>query len=84
MFSGKVVIKSLKKGISFKKVVVKVCFCEFSSVQKISCLVRNTTPSISESKPSDLEMLQNDRLKLLHNPSVAFLNINSLKNKVID
>ena len=29
-------------------------------------------------------MLQDDRLKLLHNPLIAYLNINSLRNKVID
>ena len=29
-------------------------------------------------------MLQNDRLKFLHNPLIAYLNINSLRNKVID
>ena len=29
-------------------------------------------------------MLQNDRLKFLHNPLIADLNINSLRNKVID
>ena len=48
--------------------------------------VRNTKLGISASKPSaaDLEMLQNDRLKFLHNPRIAYLNINSLRNKVID
>ena len=48
--------------------------------------VRNTKLGISASKPSaaDLEMLQNDRLKFLHNPLIAYLNINSLRNKVID
>ena len=29
-------------------------------------------------------MLQNDRLKFLHNPLIAYLNINSFRNKVID
>ena len=29
-------------------------------------------------------MLQNDRLKFLHNPLIAYLNINSLRNKVTD
>ena len=29
-------------------------------------------------------MLQNDRLKFLYNPLTAYLNINSLRNKVID
>ena len=29
-------------------------------------------------------MLQNDRLKFLHNPLIAYLNINSLREKVID
>ena len=48
--------------------------------------VRNTKRGISASKPSaaDLEMLQNDRLKFLHNPLIAYLNINSLREKVID
>ena len=48
--------------------------------------VRNTKLGISASKPSaaDLEMLQNDRLKFLHNPRIAYLNICSLRNKVID
>ena len=48
--------------------------------------IRNTKPGISVSKCSaaDLEMLQNDRLKFLNNPLIAYLNINSLRNKVID
>ena len=29
-------------------------------------------------------MLQNDRLKFLHNPLIAYLNIDSFRNKVID
>ena len=29
-------------------------------------------------------MLQNDRLRFLHNPLITYLNINSLRNKVID
>ena len=29
-------------------------------------------------------MLQDDRLKFLCNPLIAYLNINSLRNKVID
>ena len=29
-------------------------------------------------------MLQDDRLKFLYNPLIAYLNINSLRNKVID
>ena len=48
--------------------------------------IRNTKLGISVSKSSaaDLEMLQNDRLNFLHNPFIAYLNINSLRNKVID
>ena len=48
--------------------------------------IRNTNLGISVSKFSaaDLEMLQNDRLKFLHNPLIAYLNINKLRNKVID
>ena len=48
--------------------------------------IRNTKPGISVSKSSaaDLEMLQNDRLKFLHNLLIAYLIINSLRNKVID
>ena len=48
--------------------------------------IRNTKLDLSVSKFSaaDLEMLQDDRLKLLHNPLIAYLNINSLRNKVID
>ena len=48
--------------------------------------IRNTKLGISVSKSSaaDLEMLQNDRLKFLHNPLIAYLDINSLRNKVID
>ena len=48
--------------------------------------IRNTKLDLSVSKSSatDLEMLQDDRLKLLHNPLIAYLNINSLRNKVID
>ena len=48
--------------------------------------IRNTNPGISVSKSSaaDLEMLQNDRLKFLHNPLIACLNLNSLRDKVID
>ena len=48
--------------------------------------IRNTKPGISVSKCSaaDLEMLKNDRLKFLNNPLIAYLNINSLRNKVID
>ena len=29
-------------------------------------------------------MLQNDRLKFLHNPRLAYLNINSVRNNVVD
>ena len=45
--------------------------------------IRNTKLGISVAKSSaaDLEMLQNDRLKFLHNPLIAYLNINSLRNK---
>ena len=48
--------------------------------------IRNTKLgiSISRSSAADLEMLQNDRLKFLHNPLITYLNINSLKNKVTD
>ena len=48
--------------------------------------IRNTKLGIPVSKSSaaDLEMLQNDRLKFLHNPLIAYLNINSLRIKVID
>ena len=42
-----------------------------------------SVPQITRSA-ADLEMLQNDRLKFLHNPLIAYLNINSLRNKVID
>ena len=48
--------------------------------------IRNTklAISVSESSATDLETLQNDRLKFLHNPLIAYLNINSLRNKLID
>ena len=48
--------------------------------------IRNTKLDLSVSKSSaaGLKMLQDDRLKLLHNPLIAYLNINSLRNKVID
>ena len=48
--------------------------------------ISNTKPGISVSKYSaaDLEMLENDRLKFLNNPLIACLNINSLRNKVIE
>ena len=48
--------------------------------------IRNTKLGLSVSKSSaaDLKMLQDDRLKLLHNPLITYLNINSLRNKVID
>ena len=48
--------------------------------------IRNTKLGLSVSKFSaaDLEMLQDDRLKLLYNPPIAYLSINSLRNKVID
>ena len=48
--------------------------------------IRNTKLGLSVSKSSaaDLEMLQDDKLKLLYNPLIAYLNINSLRNKVID
>ena len=39
---------------------------------------------MSKSSAADLEMIQNDRLKFLHNPRIAYLNISSLRNKVID
>ena len=47
--------------------------------------IRNIKLSISVSKSSaaDLEMLQNDRLKFLHYPLIAYLNINSSRNKVL-
>ena len=48
--------------------------------------IRNTKLGISvwKSSATDLVILQNDRLPFLHNPLIAFLNINSLRNKVID
>ena len=48
--------------------------------------MRNTKLGLSVSKSSaaDLKTLQDDRLKLIHNPLIANLNINSLRNKVID
>ena len=48
--------------------------------------IRNTKPAISVSKCSaaDLEMLKNDRLKFLNKPLIAYWNINSLRNKVIE
>ena len=48
--------------------------------------IRNTKLGISVSKSSaaDLEMLQDDRLKFLNNPLIAYLNTNSFRNKVID
>ena len=48
--------------------------------------ISNTKPGISVSKCSatDLEMLQNDRLKFLHNPPIAYLHINNWRKKVID
>ena len=48
--------------------------------------IRNTKLGLSVSKSSaaDLEMLQDDKLKLLYNLLIAYLNINSLRNKVID
>ena len=47
--------------------------------------IRNTKFSILVSKCSaaDLEMLQNYRLQFLHNQLIAYLNITSLRNKVI-
>ena len=47
--------------------------------------IRNIKLSISVSKSSaaDLEMLQNDILKFLHYPLIAYLNINSSRNKVL-
>ena len=48
--------------------------------------IRNTKPGISVSKPftADLKMFQNDQWKFSHNQFVAYLNINSFRNKVID
>ena len=47
--------------------------------------IRNTKLGISVSKSAaDLEMLQNDILKFLYNPPIAYLNINCLRNNVID
>ena len=48
--------------------------------------IGNTQPGISVSKSfaADLEMFQDERLKFLHNPLSVYLNINSLRNKVID
>ena len=48
--------------------------------------IRNTKLDITVSRSSaaDQEMLQNDRLKFLHNPLIAYLNINSLRYKAID
>ena len=47
--------------------------------------IRNTKPGISVSKSSaaDLEMLQNERLKFLHNPPIVFLNISNMRDKVV-
>ena len=57
-----------------------------SGVLCLDDIIRNTKLGISVSKSSaaDLELLQNDRLKFLHNPLIAYLDINSLRNKVID
>ena len=43
--------------------------------------IRNTKPGVSVSKCSvaHLEMLQNNRLKFLNNPLIAYLNDNSLR-----
>ena len=47
--------------------------------------IRNTKLGISVSKSAaDLEMLQNDILKFLYNPLIAYLNINCFRNNVID
>ena len=48
--------------------------------------IRNTKSgtSVSKSSVADLEMHQNDRLKFLYNLPIVYLNINSLRNKVID
>ena len=48
--------------------------------------IRNTKLGLSVSKSSaaELKMLQNDRLKFLHNSLIAYLDNNSLRNKVID
>ena len=48
--------------------------------------IRNTKLGVSVSKSSaaDLKMLQNNRLKFLLDLFIAYLNINSLRNKVID
>ena len=32
----------------------------------------------------DLQMLRNERLKLNKNPLVGYLNINSLRNRIVD
>ena len=37
-----------------------------------------------KSSAADLEMLQNDILKFLHNPLIAYLNINSSRKEVAD
>ena len=48
--------------------------------------IRNTKLGVSVSKSSaaDLKMLQNNRPKFLLDLFIAYLNINSLRNKVID
>ena len=45
--------------------------------------ILNLASPVSKCSAAHLEMLQIDRLKFLHNPLIAHLHINSLRNKVI-
>ena len=81
--SGKVILAN-----NFLSYLSKCFFNTYTSsgVIYLDDDIRNTKLDLSVSKSSaaDLEMLQDDRLKLLHNPLIAYLNINSLRNKVND
>ena len=81
--SGKVILANNFLSYLSKYFLIRI---QHPGVFTVDDDIRNTKLRISVAKNSaaDLEMLQNDRLKFLHNALIAYLNINSLRNRVID
>ena len=81
--SGKVILANNFLSYLSKYFLIRI---QHPGVFTVDDDIRNTKLRISVSKNSaaDLEMLQNDRLKFLHNALIAYLNINGLRNRVID
>ena len=61
-----------------------IVYILFSSVSKpYELMVNKCTPEKCGNLQHDLQMLRNERLEFNKNPLVSYLNINSLRNKII-